>query len=948
MVSSKSLKKSISMSVKKSIKKNNSKVKVKSKKIKIKIKKEKENSKSLFKIGDKVIIKNKDYAKIMKVNKNSVNVKYTDKAAIEQHGNKNFSFNIKDIKKCHNKKNGNSILLPAKSRLQLSKNTKKEPLYWVMPHEKEFPEWINATFLKYRMSGVNNNIKSSKSTKKEFKPFLYQNFLRDYLSIDSPYRGILLYHGLGSGKTCTAIHIAESLKTDLNIIVMLPASLKNNFIEDGLKFCGDDKYKNNDDLIKSKYSFISYNASNVAKQIQDIGTLDNHVIIIDEVHNLLSVIVNGLLGNSKNGKFIYKSLMDAKNCKIIALTGTPVVNIAFELAVLFNILRGYIEITLFRVVDHTIEKDFNYLEEKIMNIDNVDYVKYNRGNKTFEVHLMVNSWTDEYKDTLEEIETAVLKEDKLSIKYFPQKTGAQLFTAFPDEIESAEPKRFNQYFIKEVEGKEYLINHNLFHRRIMGLVSYYNVQRKDYPDVKMNDFIKIPMSDYQFAEYNFVREIEKKAEKQGAKQSKKDKSKKSSSYFRVLSRQFSNFVFPKEIDRPWPNERLMIKLKHVKNNKNEMNKDEMNKLLKDLDETDQKVDTKKFKKKLDDALNKLSEGDFLNNTNTGLGTYSPKMKIMFENINKATGLVFCYSNFRSVEGVEIFTRILNKNGYRQYDSKNAKANSKYDFKQYAIYSGVEDYAERKKIVQVFNNPLNNYGKNIKIILATSAGAEGLDLHNIRQIHIMEPYWNEVKMEQVVGRGVRRNSHVDLPLNERNVEVFRYISVFKKDHTIKAIDKDTTDEHILELAVKKQLLTNELLDIIKKSSVDCWLNKEEIKGDYECFSFGKGAKGIASVPDIMQDRILDTSHNTKIKKTKLVIGRIDTKDFILIPDNKLKTYFNVIDILKKNPIIPVKGMFVKKVAINIREKKVYDFKDAKSLNPPIIGHFNKNGRFVEKS
>ena len=72
------------------------------------------------------------------------------------------------------------------------------------------------------------------------------------------------------------------------------------------------------------------------------------------------------------------------------------------------------------------------------------------------------------------------------------------------------------------------------------------------------------MSDYQFTEYNFVREIEKKAEQQGAKQSKKDKKKKTKSYFRVLSRQYSNFVFPENIERPWPNEKLMLKIKQAK------------------------------------------------------------------------------------------------------------------------------------------------------------------------------------------------------------------------------------------------------------------------------------------------------------------------------------------------------------------------------------------------
>ena len=74
---------------------------------------------------------------------------------------------------------------------------------------------------------------------------------------NSPYRGVLLYHGLGVGKTCSSIIIAEKLKTKRNVVVMLPASLKNNFITDGLMFCGDSMYKTNPELYKEKYTFIS-------------------------------------------------------------------------------------------------------------------------------------------------------------------------------------------------------------------------------------------------------------------------------------------------------------------------------------------------------------------------------------------------------------------------------------------------------------------------------------------------------------------------------------------------------------------------------------------------------------------------------------------------------------------------------------------------------------------
>ena len=50
-------------------------------------------------------------------------------------------------------------------------------------------------------------------------------------------------------------------------------------------FCGDPMYKTNPELYKEKYTFISYNASNTTTQLKRIGSLDNKVIIIDEVQN---------------------------------------------------------------------------------------------------------------------------------------------------------------------------------------------------------------------------------------------------------------------------------------------------------------------------------------------------------------------------------------------------------------------------------------------------------------------------------------------------------------------------------------------------------------------------------------------------------------------------------------------------------------------------------------
>ena len=88
---------------------------------------------------------------------------------------------------------------------------------------------------------------SCENTRKEgndISLLTHQEVVRDYLNLYTPYRGLLLYHGLGSGKTCSSIAIAEGMKTNKRVIIMTPASLKMNFFSE-LKKCGDQLYRKN-------------------------------------------------------------------------------------------------------------------------------------------------------------------------------------------------------------------------------------------------------------------------------------------------------------------------------------------------------------------------------------------------------------------------------------------------------------------------------------------------------------------------------------------------------------------------------------------------------------------------------------------------------------------------------------------------------------------------------
>ena len=83
-----------------------------------------------------------------------------------------------------------------------------------------------------------------KTANTPFSLLSHQKIVRDYLNLYTPYRGCLLYHGLGSGKTCTSVAVAEGMKSVKRIIIMTPASLQPNYREQ-LKECGDPMYKRN-------------------------------------------------------------------------------------------------------------------------------------------------------------------------------------------------------------------------------------------------------------------------------------------------------------------------------------------------------------------------------------------------------------------------------------------------------------------------------------------------------------------------------------------------------------------------------------------------------------------------------------------------------------------------------------------------------------------------------
>uniref|UniRef100_A0A6C0DCF3 Helicase ATP-binding domain-containing protein n=1 Tax=viral metagenome TaxID=1070528 RepID=A0A6C0DCF3_9ZZZZ len=132
---------------------------------------------------------------------------------------------------------------------------------------------------------------------------------------------------------------------------------------------------------------------------------------------------------------------------------------------------------------------------------------------------------------------------------------------------------------------------------------------------------------------------------------------------------------------------------------------------------------------------------------------------------------------------------------------------------------------------------NVNGQNVKVILISQAAAEGLDFKNIRQVHILSPWYNLNRIEQIIGRGVRNLSHCDLPFEKRNVEIYLHSTTPKND-------EEPADLYLYRYAENKAIQIGEITRLMKEVAVDCLLN--------------------ISQTNLTVDKLLENTANQKIK------------------------------------------------------------------------------------
>jgi hypothetical protein len=739
-----------------------------------------------------------------------------------------------------------------------------------------FPSWILQNFKKFHLDEIKREAGEDPCAVKQGQERirLYQEFVSKFMDYRSPHKTILLYHGLGSGKTATAISTYNALynfSSLWNVFILIKATLENKpWIEDLEKWLNQDEKK----AMKAQVKFIHYDSPFADRDfIQAVRSVDaskKSIYIIDEAHNFISNVYNNVTGQtgrraSSIYDYIVREVKDNTDTRVMLVSATPVINNPFELALIYNLLRPGI---------------------------------------------------------------------------FPN-----------SEI------KFEQKYIST--GKVKILNpasKNMFQRRILGLTSFYIGETPDLYAKSRTMYKELEMAEYQNDIYNSFEYIEKQME------IRRMQNKSEQGSFNTYTRQSSNFVFPFINDkingekRPRPNQ---FKLDDIDANKIlEGRTEEFKEGLKDVEfitsvdlykrtisdfilstdkyfmlkhsEDEKKKhtifdDIKIFQDKFNFKYKKfISEHKNKSNLLTALYACSCKMTAIIFYGFRSKGPIMIYSNYVSGEGLEMMRIYLKQIGVLPYGEGE-------NYKQLLEYHGGIDDLKRKKTLDIFNQVENLDGKLVKYILVAPAGSEGISLRNVRQVHIMEPYWHEVRIKQLIGRAIRQCYHKDLPMAERTVDIFRYRSI-KRDGF------GTIDEKIEDLAKRKQVLIDSFLKTVREAAVDCKLfeNHNMMTDKYQCFQFNESSLfdqqvGPAYNEDVYYDSKLNNglnAQNSEIKKVKVIkIKGIKIKDGI---EQKLETYWY-------NPDTGVVYDF----DLDYQIGKIKMEKDEKGMNTKIPSKIEKN-------
>ena len=220
--------------------------------------------------------------------------------------------------------------------------------------------------------------------------------------------------------------------------------------------------------------------------------------------------------------------------------------------------------------------------------------------------------------------------------------------------------------------------------------------------------------------------------------------------------------------------------------------------------------------------------------------YSVKFAKIIELTINSDGPVFIFSNWLTY-GVEPLAIILEACGLVSFE-KEDQGSGKFFIWSSETKTKDRDGVLVKKARNTFNSIENKDGSKLKVILGTRSVMEGVSFKNVKQVHITDSWWNESRIEQILARASRYCSHTNLPLEEQYVDIYRHFSSFGdtsqggdpdviamlneaiNQSSFRDLENLSIDQKIKSVAEKKNQINIDINILLKECALDSKINK----------------------------------------------------------------------------------------------------------------------------
>jgi superfamily II DNA or RNA helicase len=636
-------------------------------------------------------------------------------------------------------------------------------------NDKTFNQQI---YNKKELYDIYNNTEKTKFMK-------HQLFISYFFSSYTLYDQLLLYHSMGSGKTCTSIASIEKIRTENSsfrgaIIFAKGNLLLKNYQKELLS---DKCLVNplNKPSIKQYYQFKTFqtfvNLNNEKPDDYLVRQYSNYIIVIDEIHNIRQDDEKTLY------KFFHRFLHVIKNCKILLMSGTPIKDKIDEIADIMNLILPKNEqlptkdeflSKYFDVNETTVDNDIRYILKK--NKINELKSKF-RGRVSY---LQATQSLDVKKEFIGEL-YGPLK----NIIVFPTRMSEHQTNGYTNALSDTNKPDEEEEVIEE--------------------------------DVIEEDESLLPQS-------NVFEDIEN----DGANKDSYD----------VNSTSASIFVFP---DKSYGMKGFNKYIVTETNIRNKNNYNINSELRRFLTENKDKSDDE-YKETLLKNIGKCSSKyehairNILESTKE-----SENKKCIFVYGNQVTGggvilfsLLLELFDFKNANKDANILRYIKK---KDNDKNKDRLTTVKTGKRYILTTTKNAKDSQKIINDVFNHKDNVHGDYINIIIGSRVISEGFSFNHIQEEYIITPYWNYSEIDQAIARGLRTKSHDALIKNLKDnnsgiiptLDIYQYVSIPNKNN-LPSIDVN----HYKKSEIKD--INSKMIErIIKESAFDCAFNKKIIFG-----------------------------------------------------------------------------------------------------------------------